>query len=75
MIKFKETLHQLLGIIKGFESGYTTMEGKESQMLVSFQGKVYKLEITEVDEGQVDVAKVNTHLEGIVVAHENESVN
>jgi hypothetical protein len=45
-------LHSILTVLKGFEAGYTT--SNNSQMIISNGGKVYKLTLEEVGEGQVD---------------------
>lgn len=50
--KLIQTLHNVLNLIKGFETGYTT--SNDSQMLIENEGSVFKITIEKVGEGKVE---------------------
>jgi hypothetical protein len=51
MLDLIRKLHAILNVLKGFSSGYTTK--KKNAMIVSYEGKVYRIDITEVGEGKL----------------------
>lgn len=58
--KIIHSLSDSLNRIKGFDAGYTTRNNKE--MLISFEGKTYKLNIQEVEESELTLNLVEKYL-------------
>jgi hypothetical protein len=46
-------LHTILNMLKGFRAGYTSRN--DSQMMIGYKKKIYKVTIEEVDEGKLDI--------------------
>jgi hypothetical protein len=40
-------------MLKGFRAGYTSRN--DSQMMIGYKKKIYKVTIEEVDEGKLDI--------------------
>lgn len=45
-------LHEVLNLLKGFTAGYKSSNAEE--MLMGYEGKVFKITITPIGEGEVE---------------------
>lgn len=59
-LKVIHTLSDNLNRLKGFEAGYTT--GNKSEMLFSFEGKVYKLSLESLPETSLEMDHIDKYL-------------
>lgn len=53
MFNIKSELHKALSLLKGFESGYTSLPKHENIMLIEHNGKVYRIELEKVGNGSI----------------------
>lgn len=60
MFELKHKLHEILNMVKGFTAGYTT--SNIDSILMSYEDKVYKVTLTEVDKGEVTHDLIKNHL-------------
>lgn len=62
MFKLVHKLHDILNSLKGFEAGYTTKN--LDSMVMQYDGKIYRIDIKQIDEGYELKSKHFVSLEG-----------